>query len=224
VEIIPIVTLDKIYISPDEENIFFLDSTRVNGTNKIISRRKETIDEQIKRLGKIFKGKEIILADDVVFSGTVLKTIIKMLEQYNVKVVGIITSITSNEGYEYFNKKLKYGLKANYIMDKDVIDQVCERDFYFGIAGSGIMIETTNGYFKAPYFYPYGNPNERASIPKEFEKEYSRGCLERSILLWEDIDKKKGKSTIIKELPEEIINTDENKEIVKTLKKEIRRI
>lgn len=215
--------MDKIYISPDEENIFFLDCTRVNGTNKIISRKRESLDEQIKRIGTIFRGKEIIIADDVVFSGTVLKTIINMLEQYDVKVVGIITSITSREGYDNFNKKLKYGLKANFIMD-NVIDQVCERDFYFGIAGSGIMIEKEDSYLKAPYFYPYVSPNERASIPVEAEKEYSIGCLERSILLWEDIDKQRGKSTLIKELPEEIIYTEKDEEVVKTLKKEIRRI
>lgn len=221
---IPIVTLDKIYISPDEENIFFLDCTRVNGTNKIISRKKESLDEQIKRIGLLFSGKEIILADDVVFSGTVLRTIITELEKYNAKVVGIITSITTRKGYEDFNKILKYGLRANYIMNDAVIDQVCERDFYFGIAGSGIMIETPKGYFKAPYFLPYGDPNERASVPIEYERPFSRGCIERSILLWEDIDKEKGKSTLIKELPEEIIDTEKEEEVVKTLKKEIRRI
>ena len=218
--------MDKIYISPDEENIFFLDCTRVNGTNKIISRKRESLDEQIKRLGTIFRGKEIIIADDVVFSGTVLKTIIDRLEQYDVKVVGIITSITSREGYDKFNdkSKYKYGLQANFIMNNDVIDQVCERDFYFGIAGSGIMIEKKDSYLKAPYFYPYVSPNERASIPIESEREYSIGCLERNIYFWEDIDKRRGKSTLIKELPEEIIYTEKDEEVVKTLKKEIRRI
>ena len=222
--IVPIVTLDKIYISPDEENIFFLDCTRVNGTNKIISRRKESLDEQIKRLRTIFREKEIIIADDVVFSGTVLKTIIDRLEQYDVKVVGIITSITSREGYDKFNEKLKYGLKTNFIMDNDVIDQVCERDFYFGVAGSGIMVEKEEGYLKAPYFYPYVSPNERASIPIEYERYFSKGCLERNIYFWEDIDKRREKSTLIKELPEEIIYTEKDEEVVKTLKKEIRRI
>ncbi len=221
---IPIVTLDKIYIRPDEENIFFLDCTRVNGTNKVISRKKETLDEQIKKLGTILQGKEIILADDVVFSGSVLRKIIELLEKYNVKVVGIITSISSKQGFDYFSKKLKYGINANIIMQEDVIDQVCERDFYFGIAGSGIMVEENDKFYKAPYFLPYGDPNERASIPIEFERAFSKGCLERSILLWEDIDKKRGKKTKIEELPEEIVDTKKESEVVKTLKKEIRRI
>ena len=105
-----------------------------------------------------------------------------------------------------------------------VIDQVCERDFYFGIAGSGIMIKTKEGLFKSPYFKPYGNPNERASIPIEYENYFSKGCLERSIYLWEEIDKLKNNKTIIKELPEKIINTNGNEEVVKTLKKELKKI
>ena len=59
-------------------------------------------------------------------------------------------------------------------MSDDVIDQICERDFYFGIAGSGIMINTNNGLYKAPYFKPYGNPYERASIPVESEQYFSK--------------------------------------------------
>ena len=66
------------------------------------------------------------------------------------------------------------GIKCDYLLGKDVIDQICERDFYFGIAQSGISIKNSNGLvFKAPYFKPYGNPIERASIPSEYEKYFS---------------------------------------------------
>ena len=109
-------------------------------------------------------------------------------------------------------------------MLEDVIDQICERDFYFGVAGSGIMISTGDGMYKAPYFKPYGNPYERASIPLEYVDFFSRGCLERSLYLWEDMDNIRDSKTKILELPERIINTKENDEVVKTLKKEIKRI
>ena len=52
-------------------------------------------------------------------------------------------------------------------MSKDIIDQICERDFYFGIAGSGISIKINEEIVKAPYFLPFGNPVERASIPQD---------------------------------------------------------
>lgn len=221
---IPIVTLDKIYLEPDEEKIYFLDCTRVNGTNEIISRKKESLDSQIKRISMILPSKEIILADDVVFSGSVLRNIIKRFRDYGIQVVGIIASICSSEGYEYFSNALRYGVKTNILMSNEVIDQICERDFYFGVAGSGIMISTSDGMFKAPYFKPYGNPNERASIPLEYEKYFSKGCLERSLYLWEEIDRLSGDETKMFELPEKIIYTKENDCVVKTLKKEIKRI
>lgn len=221
---IPIVSLDKIYLEPDEQYIYFLDCTRVNGTNEIISRKSESLDSQIKRITEVLPSKEIILADDVVFSGSVLRSIIKRFSDYGIKVVGIISSICSYEGYEYFNKSLKYGIKTKVLMLEDVIDQICERDFYFGVAGSGIMISTGDGMYKAPYFKPYGNPYERASIPLEYVDFFSRGCLERSLYLWEDMDNIRDSKTKILELPERIINTKENDEVVKTLKKEIKRI
>jgi len=173
-------------------------------------------------LSKVLPNK-IILADDVVFSGKVIKEIINRFDKVGIEVVQIITSICSNKAYYYLNSKLKYGVKTIYIMN-DVIDQICERDFYFGIAGSGIMVKKEEYLYKAPYFKPYGNPYERASIPKEYEIYFSKGCLDRSIYLWEEIDKKKKKKTKIYELPERIINTNENDEVVKTLKKEMKRI
>ena len=219
---IPIVSLDKIYINPDEKNIYFLDCTRVSGSNTIISRKNETLDEQINRIAKNIRSKKIILADDVIFSGSVLRNIIYRFKKLGIDVVGVISSICSSDGYDYFSNNLRYGVLTNYVMSNDVIDQICERDFYFGIAGSGIMIDTNNGLVKAPYFKPYGNPCERASIPEQFEEYFSRGCLERSICLWEEIDKIKGVNTFIGELPEKIINTREEDEVVKTLKKEMK--
>lgn len=221
---IPIVTLDKIYINPDEKNIYFLDCTRINGSNKIIARRGELLELQILRISKCLKTKEIILADDVVFSGSVLKNIINLFNKYGIKVVGIIASICTNKAYNYFNSVLKYGVKTNYIMSDSVIDQICERDFYFGIAGSGILVKEKYGLSKAPYFRPYGDPCERASIPNEYEKYFSEGCLERSIYLWSEIDKLKQTKTKMFELPERIINTESKDEVVKTLKKELIRL
>ena len=222
--IIPIVTLDKIYITPNEEDIYFLDCTRINGTNEIISRKSETVDSQILRISRQLDNKKILLADDVVFTGSVLKNIINRFSMFNIQVVGVIASICTNESYKYFNSNLKCGIKSNYIMSSDVIDQICERDFYFGIAGSGIMIDTKDGLYKAPYFKPYGNPYERASIPLDYENYFSKGCLKRSVYLWETIDNLKKLKTKIGELPERIVNTDKNEEVVKTLKMEMKRI
>lgn len=214
---IPIVTLDKIYIEPDNENIYFFDCTRIDGSKKLVTRSGGDLFEQIKILGNILTNKKIFLADDVVFSGEVLKTIIKMLGDVDIQVLGIISSISTRGGYEYFSKELKYGIFTNYLLEEDVIDQICERDFYFGIAGSGILVRYDNCLYKAPYFKPFGNPSERASIPEEYVESFSKNCIDRSICLFEDIDRQKDEKTLISELPEKIILTDGNEEVIKTL-------
>ena len=76
---------------------------------------------------------------------------------------------------------------------------------------------------KSPYFYPYGDPVGRASIKEEYASMFSKGCLERSIYLWEEIDKLKRLKTVISELPEAIINTNKNNEVVNTLRMELKR-
>ena len=107
-------------------------------------------------------------------------------------------------------------------MNSEIIDQICERDFYFGIAGSGISILKNNEVLKAPYFYPFGNPIERASIPQEYAQYFSNSCLIRSIALWKEIERLSKRTITMKELPESIQNTSLNDEVVKTLKKGIK--
>ncbi len=172
----------------------------------------------LKRIGK----QQIVLADDVVFSGSVLRSIIKLFKENNIEVIGISTCIARKDSYDYFNSTLKYGIKTGYLMEKDVIDQICERDFYFGIAGSGISVTTNTEVVKAPYFLPFGNPVERASIPKESAKYFSDTCITRSISLWSEIERLSKRKILIKNLPEKIQNTSPNEEVIKVLKKGLR--
>ena len=112
------------------------------------------------------------------------------------------------------------GLKCGILLNKNTIDQVCERDFYFGVACSGIATKTPEGIIKkAPYFYPYGDPIARASIPKNYAEIFSKNCIRRSIILWQEIERLSNKKFYIKDLPENIVNTKEENEIIYTLKK-----
>ena len=198
----------------------------MNNSTELVSRKlpndKYNVEAQIHRLAYLFKRlgiKEIILADDVVFSGSVLRTIINEFKACNINVIGIRTCISTNESYEYFNKNLPLGLKCEYLMSDQVIDQICERDFYFGIAGSGISVKRDNEILKAPYFKPYGDPVNRSSIPTIEEQRFSLTCLRRSLELWQEIDRINKRQTLIKDLPERIIDTNENDSVEYTLKK-----
>lgn len=223
----PIVSLDKIYLYPDNTNIIFLDCTRLDGSSALVSRNNindfNDVDNQIKLISNFLKNKglnKIVLADDVVFSGSVIKSIINKFQNNNIEVLGIRSCLSMNNPYDFFNQKLPLGLKCGYLMESQVIDQICERDFYFGIAQSGISIkDSTGSIYKAPYFKPFGNPVERASIPIEYEKYFSEGCINRSIYLWREIEKNSNKEFLIKDLPEKIYLANEQESIIKVLKK-----
>jgi hypothetical protein len=166
--------------------------------------------------------REIILADDVVFSGSVLDKIINKFGENGIKVVGIRACISTRRGYDKFNKYLPLGLKCGYLLSSDVIDQICERDFYYGIVGSGISVKKDGRIKKAPYFQPYGEPCERASIPRVYENYFSGDCVYRSLLLWEEIERLNKREIMVSELPEEITFSGDDDSIVKTLSRGMR--
>ena len=227
---IPIVSLDKIYLTIDNEYTYFLDCTRLDGSSELVSRNNPLdpfyVDNEIKKLSKIFLDygvKEIVLADDVVYSGKVLSTIIEKFRCNNIYVVGIRSCVSTFLSYKYFNYNLPLGLKCGCILGNNVVDQICERDFYFGIVQSGISIKDNNDIvYKSPYFKPYGNPVERASIPSDMEFKFSKGCLKRSYLLWDEINTLSNNEFLIGDLPEKIINTNETDSIARVLKKGIK--
>lgn len=225
------MSLDKIYFRDYEEKEdstnYFLDCTRIQGSKELTSRKdwnnSNSVEQQIQDITSKLKEKgknEIILVDDVVFSGDVLRNIIKKFEKYGIKVNGIRACISTEQSYEYFNKNLKEGLSCGCLLSKDVIDQICERDFYFGIAQSGISVFDSNGeIMKAPYFKPFGDAVNRASIPEKYENFFSNGCLLRSIYLWKLIEENTGKKIYIKDMPEKILNTNQNERIIDVLRK-----
>lgn len=223
----PTVSLDKIYLTCDEETILFLDCTRLDGEETIVSRRSANdlvnVDKQINLIAQklIDIGqRQIILADDVVFSGSVLRSVSSKFKNNGIEVLGIRACIATVDSYDYFNQTLLLGLKCGYLMERDVIDQICERDFYFGIVQSGIFVKNSDGdIYKAPYFRPYGNPIDRASIPASYEKLFSIGCIDRSMNLWAEIERLSQKRIFMDDLPEKINTVTENEQIIKVLRK-----
>ena len=224
---IPIVTLDTIYLKPDNESIYFLDCTRLDKENTLVARNKMNdpynVENQIKKLSTLFKlqnQNEIVIADDVIYSGSVIQKIIELFKQNGIKVISVISAISTNKAKENLYNIYKIPVLTEIMLNDSTIDQICERDFYFGITGSGIAIRTKDNQIKkAPYFYPFGDPVTRASIPPIYAKYFSEKCILRSIRLWECINNLTNRYQLIKNLPEQINNTKENEEIIYTLKK-----
>ena len=159
---------------------------------------------------------EIALADDVVFSGESLEKIIDGLKTSGVTVKEVLSAVCVKDTFERF-KDCGLEIKTGFLID-NVVDQVCERDFYFGVPQSGMATVNSDGQIlKSPYFSPFGSPIERASIPIECEKDFSIGCVDRSIELWRDIELESNKKIFVGELPEKIYNTSEEDLILNTL-------
>lgn len=228
-ENLPIVSLDRVYLydkNKIKQDVYFIDCTRIDNSKELIPRKENnaiSVSKQIEIISQKLKETEqtnILLFDDVVFSGNVLKNIINQFNRNNISVQGIRACISTEEAYKYFNKNMDKGLKCGCLLGTNVIDQVCERDFYFGIAQSGITAIDKKGIIrKTPYFKPYGNPVERASIPEEYEDFFSNGCLLRSLYLWKKIEDNTGRRIYVRDLPEKIINTNEKERILDVLRK-----
>ena len=90
---LPIVTLDAIYLTPNNESIYFLDCTRLDKENNLVSRsdmnNPYSVKIQIKKLATLFKLQgetEIVIADDVIYSGSVIQKVINLFNQEGIKV------------------------------------------------------------------------------------------------------------------------------------------
>lgn len=204
------VFLDRVYF-PEKE--LHLDITR--SVDKSLQEREETerfffppIEDQIKQLAQ--KTKEVVLADDVIFSGKGAEKIIDFCRKQGIKISSFIAGISIGEGRERV-EKAGVPVKTVFYFAK-AIDEICERDFFAGIVMSGRNVFGQNRNTGAPYFLPFGKPNEWASIPKEREEDFSKFCIEQSMEIWEEIGRLRGKPIKCGELERLPIGASQNGE------------
>jgi len=130
--------------------------------------------------------REVLLVDDVVFTGDMIKRTGRLLERMGIRVPVVCAGIVITEGIEQLNG---FGQEVKCVREyKEVIDEICERDFYPGVpmCGRSLVGEENVG---VPYILPFGNPGKWASIPIEWQKPFSRFCLEQTIKLFEEIER-----------------------------------
>jgi len=195
---LPAVSMDRVYIrtSPSIEVSRIVDDF-LNDCGIGSRFGAPPLQEQLFKVKERFK--EIVLVDDVIFSGKVISEILLSLNKLGVKVPIVVAGITIGEGAEILKEKTGAEiLTVRYY--KEVIDEICERDFYPGVPLSGRLMTTSSIEIGVPYLLPFGKPCEWASIPKERVKEFSQFCLEQTIKLWETIEKVSRKIVRCKDL------------------------
>jgi hypothetical protein len=175
---LPVVSLDRRYLRDADE---YLDISRAVGLDFSDAgydtrANADPMNDQISRLGSKYAGKEIVLADDVLFSGEMIFTLRSQLESQGVSVPSFMCGIAIGEGEE---KLRTFGMEVGSVVTfPDVDDEICERDFTV-LPGSGRKIFGSE--MSALYFEDqYGRPEQWASIPTEFASDFCLASLIRN--------------------------------------------
>jgi len=186
-----VISLDRIYVKSE----YNLDLTRVvdkYGEDTGIQNRGGTLSltDQLRSIKRSLFIKdappEVALVDDVIFSGNLLLEVINLLQKEGIKVVHVYAGIGVSQGVGKIRAK---GIPVSCVEEREnVVDEVCERDFYPGAPLSGRLLEGTHNV-GLPYIQPYGQPGKWASIPEKFRADFSKFCWEQTIQLFVEIEK-----------------------------------
>lgn len=197
------ISLDRVYYSTFP-NIDIARRVDIDKQDKGLGKRADAISllEQFKRLRSLGVG-EVVLVDDVIFTGDLIRRISSVMEGFGLKVKAVCTGIGVGEGIDALKNG---GQEVRCVRSyADVIDEICERDFYPGVPLSGRLVRA-NGNIGAPYILPFGNPGKWASIPEEWQLTFSRFCIERTIKLFEAIEEKSGREVKCSDLDRKVIS------------------
>lgn len=181
------VSLDKVYFRSEPS----LDITRLvdeAGKDRGLGKRAGTpsLLRQFRAL-KESGVNEVVLVDDVIFTGDLVRRTGKLLERMGVRVPMVCAGIGIVEGIEQLNG---FGQEVSCVREyEEVVDEICERDFYPGVpmCGRSLQGDENTG---VPYILPFGNPGKWASIPTEWQEPLSRFCIGQTIKLFEAIEEK----------------------------------
>lgn len=184
------VSLDRVYYRSQQ----FIDIARIvdsEGSNKGLGKRAGSplLLSQFRELKNRGLTK-VALVDDVIFTGDLLERVSGVLETMGIEVPLIYAGIGISDGIEKLSTN---GRQVMCVKEyPEVIDEICERDFYPGVPLSGRLVDDDNT--GAPYVLPFGNPTEWASIPSESQVSFSRFCLDQTAKLFtaiEDVSNRK---------------------------------
>jgi len=201
---IPIVSLDRVYC----KTILNLDVTRSvdkNGNEVCLENRPGalSIEKQIEQI-KSLKIKEIALVDDVIYSGSLIEKIIKLIQNNNMWVRAIYAGIGIKDGVARIKTNGTKIIKCVKYFNS-VLDEICERDFYPGVPLCGRFLSGSQNT-GLPYLLPFGNPEKWASIPQNKINDFSKFCINQSIKLFEEIEKQSNRKIMCYELSRQVIN------------------
>ncbi|MDD5749984.1 MAG: hypothetical protein PHO91_04420 [Patescibacteria group bacterium] len=207
---LPILSLDGVYF----DSQFNLEIARLadgEGKSCGLGRRAgaPSLFKQIRRL-QMGGLREAVIVDDVVFSGALLERVVNLLSRLRIEVPLVCVGIGIAEGVDRIRQG---GREVRCVRAYDqVIDEVCERDFYPGVPLSGRLFVAGDNV-GIPYLLPFGKPVSWASIPSKHAKDFSRFCLVQTKNLFDEIGLCSNRPVLCQDLGRKVIGlpTDETR-------------
>ncbi len=192
------VSLDRVYF-PSQLNLSLTRTVDQHFQDLGISQRagEAPLEKQLQKV--VASGiKEIALIDDVIFTGGLISKVRNRLQEIGIRVPLVYTAVGVGQGV---NRLEVEGLEVHCVRYySEVIDQVCERDFFLGVPSCGrTLVDTDSLIWGVPYIKPFGDPNW-ASIPEKDQVEYSLFCIAQSVKLWEAIEQASNRPVLCRDL------------------------
>ncbi len=202
---LPTISLDRVYFqSPD----FRLDLTRsvdADGEDKGIIARSGALPVNKQLMEIVESGiREAVLVDDVIFSGNLAMKLCEGLANCGIDIPIVCAGIGVREGVDKIRQS---GREVKLVKEYgNVVDQICERDFYPGMPFSGrTLVSGYGNNIGVPYLYPFGQPVEWASIPEESAFVFSDECLKLTGKLYRAIEKASDRSVLVRDLDRQVL-------------------
>lgn len=151
--------------------------------------------------------KEAVLVDDVVFSGNMIARVTDLLSNIGIEIPLVCAGIGIGTGINRINST-KQAVRCVRAFSQ-VIDEVCERDFYPGTPLSGRLLVNSKN-IGVPYILPFGNPKSWASIPHRNTAPFSKFCLKQTIMLFEEIERCSDREILCQDLGRRVADLPAN--------------
>lgn len=193
------VSMDRVYFHSE----LHLDVTRAvnvlgDGVGVVARHGFKPLSEQVSDLKISLQGqREVVLVDDVIFSGGLLLELIGLLNAQGIDVPVVVAGVAIGEGVGVLKNR---GIEVQAVrLFPTVIDEICERDFLPGVPLSGRTVVGTEKE-GAPYILPFGRPQAWASIPEVWEQELSKFCLNLTAGVFDLIGQASGRQILPRDL------------------------
>ena len=169
----------------------------------------------------------IVLVDDGTFDGDTVEEVLNEFARQEVFINSVRLGVAKRVGIEKianwsFDEEMQGGKtrthKVNFIgaskLCPPIYDWICERDFFPGVLYAGKVIARREGNeikpllvgkqnipVRAQYLYDWGEVWKWASIEEGKSRPFTAEVLKLSIELWEKLEKLRGRTIFIKDLP-----------------------